>query len=282
IAHISHESQGVEDISDNMTQTSNVLAEGASENAANLEETSAALDELASMTMRNAENSSEAHHLIDKATVAVDQANGSMVKVITAMDEISVSGGEIGKIIKTIDEIAFQTNLLALNAAVEAARAGEAGAGFAVVADEVRNLAIRSADAAKSTADLIAATIKNISSGSEMVGVTASNFKVVKDHTSKVESLMGEVAAASKEQSLGLEQINKAMREIDLVTQNTAASAEKSSASSESLSNQAENLIRAISGLNRLVHGCDLNRTNHRQPTPRQSYTPPQRVIPFD
>ncbi|MDR1608786.1 MAG: methyl-accepting chemotaxis protein, partial [Deltaproteobacteria bacterium] len=127
----------VDEASGELSESSNTLAEGASENAASLEETSAALEELSSMTKRNSDNALEANSLMSQATEAVAKAENSMTNVITAMEHIATSGNEIGKIIKTIDEIAFQTNLLALNAAVEAARAGEAGAGFAVVADEV-------------------------------------------------------------------------------------------------------------------------------------------------
>jgi methyl-accepting chemotaxis protein len=173
------------------------------------------------------------------------------------MEEISVSGNEIGKIIKTIDEIAFQTNLLALNAAVEAARAGEAGAGFAVVADEVRNLAIRSADAAKNTADLIAATISNINSGSEMVHTTADNFKTVENHSYKVAQLISEVDAASKEQTQGINQITIAMNEMDKVTQSNAATAEESASAASQLSVQAENLLSTVSDLQVLIHGVE-------------------------
>ena len=240
-----------------LSGASNSLAEGASENAASLEETAAALEELSSMTSRNADNSVEANELMAQASQAVHRADDSMVNVIKAMSEISTSGHEIGKIIKTIDEIAFQTNLLALNAAVEAARAGEAGAGFAVVADEVRNLAIRSAEAAKNTADLIAGTISNINSGSELVQMTADNFKTVEEHSSKVAALVAEVAEASKEQSQGIGQITTAMSEMDKVTQSNAALAEESASSSSNLSEQASNLLEAVDNLTRLVHGQD-------------------------
>ena len=248
--------QEVDNASSQLSVASNTLAEGATENAASLEETSAALEELSSMTRRNADNSVEANALMTQATAAVSMAENSMNGVIRAMDEISISGNEIGKIIKTIDEIAFQTNLLALNAAVEAARAGEAGAGFAVVADEVRNLAIRSAEAAKNTADLIASTITNINSGSEMVNTTAENFKTVESHSAKVAELLAEVAEASKEQSQGIGQITTAMTEMDKVTQSNAASAEESASAAGQLSLQAANLLEAVDGLNSLVHGA--------------------------
>jgi len=265
---LSNGAQEVDNASGQLSSASNTLAEGATENAASLEETSAALEELSSMTKRNSDNSAEANALMAQATAAVTKADSSMANVIRAMEEISVSGNEIGKIIKTIDEIAFQTNLLALNAAVEAARAGEAGAGFAVVADEVRNLAIRSADAAKNTADLIAATISNINSGSEMVEATAQSFQTVESHSSKVAELLAEVAEASREQSQGIGQITTAMTEMDKVTQSNAASAEESASAAGQLSLQAGNLLEAVEQLNALAHGGAAG-TAPRRPAPR-------------
>ena len=275
---LSEGAQEVDNASSQLSGASNTLAEGATENAASLEETSAALEELSSMTRRNADNSAEANALMAQATEAVSRAESSMSNVIRAMDEISVSGNEIGKIIKTIDEIAFQTNLLALNAAVEAARAGEAGAGFAVVADEVRNLAIRSADAAKNTADLIASTIANISSGSEMVNATAENFKTVESHSAKVAELLGEVAEASKEQSQGIGQITTAMTEMDKVTQSNAASAEESASAAGQLSLQAANLLEAVDELYSLVHGAGSHLT--RRPAARPAAPSAPKAMP--
>jgi methyl-accepting chemotaxis protein len=255
IATLSEGAQEVDSASGDLSSASNTLAEGATENAASLEETSAALEELSSMTKRNSDNAIEANSLMSQTTDAVSRAEASMQNVIQAMDQIATSGNEIGKIIKTIDEIAFQTNLLALNAAVEAARAGEAGAGFAVVADEVRNLAIRSADAAKNTADLIAATISNINSGSEMVHSTSENFHNVASNSSKVAQLVSEVAEASKEQSQGINQITTAMSQMDKVTQSNAASAEESASAAGQLTIQAENLMHAVEDISIIVHG---------------------------
>ncbi|MDL2227109.1 methyl-accepting chemotaxis protein [Deltaproteobacteria bacterium OttesenSCG-928-M10] len=268
IGLLSEGAQEVDNASGQLSVASNTLAEGATENAASLEETSAALEELSSMTKRNADNAVEANALMAQANDAVHKADQSMNNVIRAMDEISVSGNEIGKIIKTIDEIAFQTNLLALNAAVEAARAGEAGAGFAVVADEVRNLAIRSADAARNTADLIASTISNINSGQEMVNVTADNFKTVEEHSAKVTELLAEVSEASKEQSQGIGQITTAMTEMDKVTQSNAASAEESASAAGQLSLQAGNLLGAVDDLNSLVHGAGSSSARRSAPAP--------------
>ncbi|MDR3038491.1 MAG: methyl-accepting chemotaxis protein, partial [Candidatus Adiutrix sp.] len=253
-------SEGAREVDQTASQfagTADTLAQGATENAAGLEETSAALEELSSMTRRNMDNAVEANALVSQANEAVRRAEKSMNLVIKAMEEISHSGQEIGKIIKTIDEIAFQTNLLALNAAVEAARAGEVGAGFAVVADEVRNLAIRSADAARNTAGLIAHTIANINSGSEMVNDTAENFKTVGAPAAKVVALVSEVAEASKEQTQGIGQITTAMIEMDKVTQANAASAEESAGAAEQLSQQAGKLLEAVAEMTTLVHGAD-------------------------
>ncbi|MCL2028903.1 MAG: methyl-accepting chemotaxis protein [Deltaproteobacteria bacterium] len=263
---LSDSAQEVDVAARQLSGASSTLAQGATENAASLEETSAALEEFNSMTRRNADNALEANGLMAKAAEAIAHAENSMTRVIQAMEEISHSGNEIGKIIKTIDEIAFQTNLLALNAAVEAARAGEAGAGFAVVADEVRNLAIRSAEAAKNTADLIAATIGNIASGSEMVNDTSETFKTVAAHTGKVAELVSEVAEASKEQSLGITQITTAVSEMDKVTQSNAASAEEAASAASQLSLQAGNLLTVVSDINTLIHGAEGRAMAGRRP----------------
>jgi methyl-accepting chemotaxis protein len=171
------------------------------------------------------------------------------------MEDISKASEETSKIIKTIDEIAFQTNLLALNAAVEAARAGEAGAGFAVVADEVRNLAMRAADAAKNTAELIEGTVKNVHDGTQLVGRTNEAFSKVAESSSKVGELVAEIAAASNEQSEGIGQINTAVAEMDKVTQSNAANAEESTNSSDEMNAQAEQMKVMVGDLVALVRG---------------------------
>jgi len=207
--------------------TSQALSEAASEQAASLEETSSSLAEMAARTQNNAENTDKASELMTHSNAVASKANASMAELNRSMKEIAGVSEQTQKIVKSIDEIAFQTNLLALNAAVEAARAGEAGAGFAVVADEVRNLAMRAAEAAKNTASLMGEIVQKVQKGEQLVGRTAKDFEVVADSSNKVMQLMGEVSAASLEQSQGIDQINKAVAEMNRVTQQNAASAEE-------------------------------------------------------
>jgi len=196
----------------------------------------------------------------------VDQANSSMGDLTSSMEDISKSGEETSKIIKTIDEIAFQTNLLALNAAVEAARAGEAGAGFAVVADEVRNLAMRAADAAKSTAGLIDDTTLKVKTGSDLVSNTNDAFAQVTESASRVGELVAEIAAASDEQARGIDQITTAVSEMDKVTQQNAANAEESSSSSAEMFSQAGNMKDTVAQLIALVGGSSGKNTRDSSP----------------
>jgi methyl-accepting chemotaxis protein len=203
------------------------LSDSASSQASSIEETSASVDELSSMTKRNAESTSEADKLMSGASRAAGEANNFMKELTASIKEIAAASEQTKKIIKNIDEIAFQTNLLALNAAVEAARAGEAGAGFAVVADEVRNLAMRATASAKDTSALIDDIAKKVTRGAELVVVTDGSFTQVADSAMKVSELMREIAAASREQSQGIEQINKAIAEMSHETQQNAAISEE-------------------------------------------------------
>jgi ABC-type transporter Mla subunit MlaD len=239
IKGLSESTEQVASASSQVSSASQSVAEGTSQQAAGLEETSSSIDLMASMTRKNADNAGLANTLTMETSLVVDEANRFMAELTESMRKISSAGEETAKIIKTIDEIAFQTNLLALNAAVEAARAGEAGAGFAVVADEVRHLAMRAADAAKSTTNLIEGTVKNVRKGSEIVSRTNEAFVKVATGAKKVSQLVGEITAASQEQAQGIEQISKVMVEMDKVVQKNAASAEESASAAEEMNAQA-------------------------------------------
>ena len=238
-----------------VSSSSQLLAEGASAQASSLEETSSSLEEMSSMTKQNADNASQAKAMMTEAKTVVEKANAQMVQLMEAIGQITRSSEETGKIIKTIDEIAFQTNLLALNAAVEAARAGEAGAGFAVVADEVRNLALRSADAARNTSDLIEKTIKAVKNGNEITVATQVAFKANADISGKIGQLVEEIATASQEQAHGIAQVNKAVSEMDRVTQQTAANAEESASAAEQMNAQAQQMNAYVDDLAKVVGG---------------------------
>ncbi len=235
---------------------SQTLAEGSTEQASSLEETSASLEQIASMTRQNADNANSANALMQESKSNVDSGVHSMGDMVQAMDSIKESSREISKIIKVIEEIAFQTNLLALNAAVEAARAGEHGKGFAVVAEEVRNLAQRSATASKDTASLIENAVKKSEEGSVIVESSAKALDAIAESTKKVGDLVGEIAAASNEQAQGIDQVNRAVSQMDQVTQSNAASAEESASASEQLNAQSESLNEVVNELFEMVSGA--------------------------
>ncbi len=250
-----------------LSAASHTLSDGAAEQAASMEEISASLEEVSTMTRHNADNASQCDSLMKEVNKVVDVANQSMTDQTAAMGEISKASEETSKIIKTIDEIAFQTNLLALNAAVEAARAGDAGAGFAVVAGEVRSLAMRAAEAAKDTANLIEGTVRKVKEGESLAVKTNKDFAEVAEMAAKVGSLVSEIAEASNEQMQGIQQVNQAMLEIDQVTQRTSASAEESASASEELNGQAEQLKRYVQELVVLVQGSDMRRQSTVTPS---------------
>lgn len=257
VSQLSEGADEVSSASEQVSGSSQSLAQGSSEQAASLEETSASLEEMSSITKQNADNAGQADQLMNDANKIVVQANDSMNDLTSAMQEISKSSEETQKVVKTIDEIAFQTNLLALNAAVEAARAGSAGAGFAVVADEVRNLALRSADAAKSTAVLIDDTVHKINDGSNLVVKTNKAFEEVAGSASKVGELLGEIALSSNEQAQGIEQVTGAVSKMDKITQHNAASAEESASASEEMSAQAKTMQWSIKDMYNMINGTN-------------------------
>jgi methyl-accepting chemotaxis protein len=266
-----------------VSAASQSLAEGASEQAASLEETSSSLEEMSGMTKRNAESAQKAKALADQSRGAAEDGAGqvqamsqsmggirsSSDEMRLAMDAVKTANNEVAKIIKTIDEIAFQTNILALNAAVEAARAGEAGAGFAVVADEVRNLAQKSARAARETAAKIEGAIQRTEQGVRVSEVVVESLKTVVAQSAQVEAslqsivnrgrdmdaLVGEIAAASIEQSQGIEQVNIAVSQMDKITQSNASNAEESASAAQELNSQAESLNEAVQQLLQMADG---------------------------
>jgi methyl-accepting chemotaxis protein len=248
-------SERIASASAQVSSSSQSLAEGASEQAASLEETSSSLEEMAAMTRQNADNAVQAKGMMTEAYGIVEKVGRHMEEMSRAIEAITRSSEETGKIIRTIDEIAFQTNLLALNAAVEAARAGEAGAGFAVVADEVRNLAQRAAEAAKSTSGLIEGIIRSVREGRELTLATQEAFRENVEIAGKVSALVEEIAAASEEQARGIEQISRAVSQMDKVVQQVASSAEEGASAAEELQAQAQGMRLLVGELVALVEG---------------------------
>ncbi len=238
-----------------VSSSSQSLAQGSSEQAASLEETSASSEQISSMAKRNSENSNAAADLVTDSQQKFTETNRSLDQMVAAMGEINTSSDKISKIIKVIDEIAFQTNILALNAAVEAARAGEAGMGFAVVADEVRNLAQRCSQAAKDTAQLIEESISNANDGKRKMDQVATAVRVIDQQAGKIKTLVDEVNLGSQQQAQGIDQIGKAISQMEQVTQSTAASAEESASAAEQLNAQSVALKNIVEQLTVMVGG---------------------------
>ena len=236
-----------------VASASQSLAAGSSQQAASLQQTTSSLEELAATVKQNSSHADQCNDLVLQTHEKTREVHKSIRATKEFMETISNSGESIKKIIKNIDEIAFQTNLLALNAAVEAARAGEAGAGFAVVADEVRALALRAAEAAKTTDDLIGETAQQIELGSAQIQETLTKFYAMGESAKKVNSLVGEIASASKEQAQGIEQLNQAMLEIDRVVQQNAANAEESASAATQLQSQSERMREIVGEMITLV-----------------------------
>lgn len=241
---------------------SEVIAQGATEQASGLEETSSSLEEITSMTRNNADHAGQANVLAAQARQAANTGVEAIGKMNQAIVDIRTSADETAKIVKVIDEIAFQTNLLALNAAVEAARAGEAGKGFAVVAEEVRNLAIRSAEAAKDTAGKIEHSVKQAQNGVTLADGVSKALQEIAAQIGKTAELVQEISQASNEQAQGIEQINSSIAEMDKITQQNAANAEETVSSAEELNSQAEQLMATVDSLVSLVGTIDRQTEN--------------------
>jgi methyl-accepting chemotaxis protein/methyl-accepting chemotaxis protein-1 (serine sensor receptor) len=255
VVELSESAEQVASAAGQVGSASTSLAQGASQQAASLEETSASTEEISSMARRNNEHSESASALANRWQQEFEHTNAALRSVVEAMAGINDSSEKVGKIIKVIDEIAFQTNILALNAAVEAARAGDAGMGFAVVADEVRNLAQRSAQAARETAELIEESMLKSRDGRAKVDQVAAQMGTMGAQTSEMKTLVDEVSQASREQSTGLSQISEAVVKMEQVTQTTAATAEENAAAAEELTAQSES-VREIVGRLKLMVGA--------------------------
>jgi len=262
ITQLTSGSEQVAVASAQVSEASQQLAEGSAEQASSLEEISSSLEEMASMTQQNADNADQANGLARESRDASKAGNEATQRMIGAMDEIKTAAEETSKIIKTIDEIAFQTNLLALNAAVEAARAGEAGKGFAVVAEEVRNLAQRAGEAARNTSALIEQSVAKTGNGVSIANEMATSLGNITTSTAKVSDLVAEIAAASKEQAQGIEQVNVAVNQMDRVTQGSASNAEETASASEELNAQAESMSEVVGDLMELMGGRTASAAN--------------------
>ena len=245
----------VSSASSQISSASQQLAQGSASQASSIEETSASLEELASMANHNSDNAQQASSLSQEATEAADNGAAAMGKLLQSMEGISTSSQEVAKVAKGIEEIAFQTNLLALNAAVEAARAGDAGRGFAVVADEVRNLAQRASEQAKVTSTLITESGKRTQEGGKQAAEANKGLKLIQERVAKVVGLVSEISAASKEQALGVAQINKAVSTMEQIVQQNSANSEQSASSSQQLTAQAFQMKELVSTLSESVTG---------------------------
>jgi len=238
-----------------VSTSSQSLAEGANSQAASVEETSATLAEISGMTRQNAGNAERAETLAREAQSSTRKGSDAVVRMTAAIKEIKEASDKTAHIIRTIDEIAFQTNLLALNAAVEAARAGDAGRGFAVVAQEVRNLASRSATAAKDTSAIIEDSQRRADQGVAVSSEVSELLSGILRIADEMNTLVAQVASASKDQDRGIQQITGAVTQMDGITQTTASSAEETSAAAQELEAQAASLAASVRQLNALLHG---------------------------
>ena len=246
VAQVRHGTDSIATASSEIAAGNLDLSSRTEEQASSLEETASAMEELTSTVKQNADNARQANQLAKSASEVAVRGGNIVSQVVDTMGTINESSKKIVDIIAVIDGIAFQTNILALNAAVEAARAGEQGRGFAVVATEVRNLAHRSASAAKEIKELIAASVANVDTGSRLVNEAGQTMGDIVDSIVRVTDIMGEITSATHEQTIGIEQINMAIAQMDEVTQQNAALVEEAAAASQSMQEQAGELAHVV------------------------------------
>jgi methyl-accepting chemotaxis protein len=255
VAELGQGALQVAEASHQISRASQTQAEGSAQQVSSLEESSTALEQMTAMTKGNAEHAQKATLLVKQMVAVAEQASRAMGRMSDSMERIRTASRDTGKIIHTIEEIAFQTNLLALNAAVEAARAGQAGAGFAVVADEGRNLALKTSRAAQETAGIIGQTLSTVTEGAQLALEANHSLVQVNSASAEAGGFMDLISAASAEQAQGIGQINQAVVEMDAATQQHAAGSEETAAAAEELSRQSERMRQVVEKLEALVNG---------------------------
>ncbi|UQZ88648.1 hypothetical protein C4J81_05285 [Deltaproteobacteria bacterium Smac51] len=273
IGSLTDDAERLSTMSGSMSDTSSALSAGSSEQAASLEECSAAIEEMNSMTQRNSEHAKQVNELMAENNRQVSEGSHAVERMDSAMGDIKNASEEIGRIMKTIEDIAFQTNILALNASVEAARAGEAGAGFSVVADEVRNLAQRTAQASQDTNKLIENTIQKVGIGLSTTRDIQERFVSLTQSTQDSAQMVHQIDEATSEQAQGMEQLNTSITQIDQVTQSNAANANTAANASSELNQRADHLLHQVEKLAEVIGGVDdvVHHTGAAQSSPLKS-----------